>query len=345
MNISAKDDKSGKAEKITITNDKSRLSEEDIKKMVDEAEEMKKEDAEKVEKINARNGLEGYLFQIKNMVADDKSGKLKKEDKDKVDAVCDKALSWLDGADKAKKSDFDKKQKEVQKELMPILAKIQGGGMPGGMGGMPGGFPQQQQQLTDNHHDKELQNIFMNGSGGAAPQIPPQTPPQHNQMINPNTRCQSVPVTHQQPINNQAYNPLTPQLHRMTTQQDHTMNAKRNLNFMFETPRNPTQLQNERFLNNTQIPPQNSNHDHLVPSGNTLPGQQLLQQQNGSNQLYDLAFPLNDLSTPEELEDIPSLDNIDSDDLIKSLDKTNGGDGNAWVNDWSNATMPVMNVT
>jgi len=146
MNISAKDDKSGKAEKITITNDKSRLSEEDIKKMVDEAEEMKKEDAEKVEKINARNGLEGYLFQIKNMVADDKSGKLKKEDKDKVDAVCDKALSWLDGADKAKKSDFDKKQKEVQKELMPILAKIQGGGMPGGMGGMPGGFPQQQQQ-------------------------------------------------------------------------------------------------------------------------------------------------------------------------------------------------------
>ncbi|XP_066918867.1 transcription factor SPT20 homolog [Clytia hemisphaerica] len=205
-----------------------------------------------------------------------------------------------------------------------------------------GPFPQQQQQLTDNHHDKELQNIFMNGGGGAAPQIPPQTPPQHNQMINLNTRCQSVPVTHQQPINNQAYNPLTPQLHRMTTQQDHTMNAKRNLNFMFETPRNPTQLQNERLLNNTQILPQNSNHDHLVPSGNTLPG---LQQQNGSNQLYDLAFPLNDLSTPEELEDIPSLDNIDSDDLIKSLNKTNGGDGNAWVNDWSNATMPVMNVT
>lgn len=185
----------------------------------------------------------------------------------------------------------------------------------------------------------------MNGGGGAVPQIPPQTPPQHNQMINPNTRCQSVPVTHQQPINNQAYNPLTPQLHRMTTQHDHTMNAKRNLNFMFETPRNPTQLQNERILNNTQILPQNSNHDHLVPSGNTLPGQQLLQQQNGSNQLYDLAFPLNDLSTPEELEDIPSLDNIDSDDLIKSLNKTNGGDGNAWVNDWSNATMPVMNVT
>jgi len=70
--------------------------------------------------------------------------------------------------------------------------------------------------------------------------------------------------------------------------------------------------------------------------------QQQQQQQQLEPNICDLGFPLNDLSTPEEMNDITgSLDSIDSDDLIKSLDKHVD---NNWVNDWSNTTIPLMNV-
>ena len=210
--------------------------------------------------------------------------------------------------------------------------------------------------------DAELHNIFMNGA--------PQTPP-NNRLINPNNRCQSVPVS--QNATTGLFQPLTPQLHRHNSQeQQNTLNAKRNLNFMFDDvptliPFNSNGSNNNVNINhcpgvlnsevNDRIVPTNTNLDqrdilalqHHVPHplhqgmfNHQQHHQHQQQQQHHEQNIYDLGFQLNDLSTPEEMNDIAgNLDNIDSDDLIKSLDKPVE---NNWVDDWSNATIPLMNV-
>merc|ERR1712117_981368 len=66
LNVSASDKSTGKAEKITITNDKGRLSKEDIDKMVNDAEQFKAEDEAIRKKVEAKNGFENYCFQMKN---------------------------------------------------------------------------------------------------------------------------------------------------------------------------------------------------------------------------------------------------------------------------------------
>jgi L1 cell adhesion molecule like protein len=149
MNVSAKDQTTGKENKIQIKNEKGRLSEEEIQNMLKKAEEMKKQDEELVSKVNAKNGLESYLFAVKNTVTDTKlEGQIQKEDKEKVLTCVDDALKWLNGNLQASKEEFEAKQKEVEGVVMPVLSKLQGGGMPqqGGMGGFPGGpggFPGQ----------------------------------------------------------------------------------------------------------------------------------------------------------------------------------------------------------
>jgi L1 cell adhesion molecule like protein len=143
MNVSAKDQTTGKENKITIKNEKGRLSEEEIQNMLKKAEEMKKQDEEMVSKVNAKNGLESYLFAVKNTVTDSKlEGKIDSGDKDLVVSTVDDALKWMNGNLGASKEEFEAKQKEVEGVCMPILSKLQGG-MPdmGQQGGFPGGFP------------------------------------------------------------------------------------------------------------------------------------------------------------------------------------------------------------
>eukprot|EP00271_Cylindrocystis_brebissonii_P019258 TRINITY_DN57_c0_g1_i1.p1 TRINITY_DN57_c0_g1~~TRINITY_DN57_c0_g1_i1.p1 ORF type:complete len:666 (-),score=180.00 TRINITY_DN57_c0_g1_i1:183-2180(-) len=139
LNVKAEDKGTGKAEKITITNDKGRLSQEEIERMVQEAEEFADEDKKVKERVDARNALETYVYNMKNTVEDkDKlADKLEEEDKEAVQTAIKEALEWLDDNQSAEKEDYDEKLKEVEGVCNPIVSKVyqQSGGSDGGEGG------------------------------------------------------------------------------------------------------------------------------------------------------------------------------------------------------------------
>jgi len=149
LNVSACDKSTGKQNKITITNDKGRLSKEDIERMVNDAEKFKADDEKQKERISAKNGLESYCFNMKTTLDDEKvKDKISEDDMKKITDKCDEAIKWLDANQLAEVEEFNDKQKEVEGVCNPIITKLyQGaggaGGMPdmGGMGGMPGGMP------------------------------------------------------------------------------------------------------------------------------------------------------------------------------------------------------------
>jgi len=137
LNVSACDKSTGKENKITITNDKGRLSKEDIEKMVNDAEKYKKEDEEMRDKITAKNGLESYCFNIKQSVEDEKlKDKISDEDKKTIIDKCDETMKWLDANQLGEKEEFEDKQKELESICNPIITKLYGGAGMGGMGGM-----------------------------------------------------------------------------------------------------------------------------------------------------------------------------------------------------------------
>ena len=144
LNVSAVDKSTGKENKITITNDKGRLSAEEIERMVNEAEQYKAEDDKQRERISAKNGLESYAFTMKSTMEDDKvKDKVSEEDRQTVIGKCKEAIDWLDKNQTAEKEEFEHQQKELEKVCMPIVTKLYqaGGAPPGAGGGMPGGFP------------------------------------------------------------------------------------------------------------------------------------------------------------------------------------------------------------
>merc|ERR1719197_1312921 len=108
LNVSALEKSTGKENKITITNDKSRLSKDDVEKYA-------KEDAAFKEKVEAKNGLENYCYSMKNTLGDDKlKDKLSDDDKEKATKAIDDALAWLESNQLAEKEEFEHKQKEVE---------------------------------------------------------------------------------------------------------------------------------------------------------------------------------------------------------------------------------------
>jgi heat shock protein 5 len=124
--VKAEDKGTGKLEKITITNDKGRLSQEEIDRMVQEAEEFADEDKKVKERIDARNSLETYVYNMKNQINDkDKLGdKIDSEDKETIEAAVKEALEWLDDNQSAEKEDFEEKLKEVESVCTPIITKV-----------------------------------------------------------------------------------------------------------------------------------------------------------------------------------------------------------------------------
>ena len=141
LQVSAEDKGTGKAEKITITAEKGRLSEEDIERMVREAEEFAEEDKKVKERIDGRNGLESYLYNLKNTLDDDEKGladKISDEDKEELESTINEALDWLDENPEADKEDYDEKQKEVEQIANPIMRNLYQGAGAGGGGGMGG---------------------------------------------------------------------------------------------------------------------------------------------------------------------------------------------------------------
>ena len=126
LNVSAQDKSTGKVNKITITNDKGRLSKEEIDRMVNDAEKYKEEDEKQREKVAARNKLENYIFSVKQ-AANDSGDKLESTDRETVNSICDESLKWLDNNSLADKEEFEHKLEEVQKKCSPIMVKLHGG--------------------------------------------------------------------------------------------------------------------------------------------------------------------------------------------------------------------------
>merc|ERR1719409_1274816 len=115
LNVSAEDKSTGQKNKITITNDKGRLSKEEIERMVQEAEKYKAEDEEHKKKVEAKNRLENYAYNMKNTMNDENvGGKLDPDDKAKITAAVEEAISWLDGNQTAEIDEFEDKLKELE---------------------------------------------------------------------------------------------------------------------------------------------------------------------------------------------------------------------------------------
>ena len=136
LRVTAGDKGTGKSESITITNDKGRLSEEDIERMIQEAEAFADEDKAVKEKIEARNSLENYAFSLKNQANDEEGlgGKIDEDDKESLLEAVKEAQDWLDeNAATAEKEDFDEQREKLSGVAYPITSKLYGGGA----GGMP----------------------------------------------------------------------------------------------------------------------------------------------------------------------------------------------------------------
>ncbi|PHH50778.1 Heat shock 70 kDa protein [Ceratocystis fimbriata CBS 114723] len=148
MNVSALEKGTGKSNKIVITNDKGRLSKEEIERMLSEAEKYKDEDEAEARRVAAKNGLESYAYSLRNTITDPKADeKLDASEKETLKTEVDKVVAWLDENQQATREEYEGQQKELETIANPIMMKFYGsagapGGAPGaGFPGAPGGAP------------------------------------------------------------------------------------------------------------------------------------------------------------------------------------------------------------
>lgn len=137
LNVSAKENSTGKEEKITIKNDSGRLSKADIERMLSEAEQYKEEDEKQQKRVQARNQLEAYIFGCKQAVEEAPAGKLTDDDKKAVRDKCAADLAWLDSNTLAEKEEFEDRLKDAQRVCGPIMSKMHGNAA-GGAGAKAG---------------------------------------------------------------------------------------------------------------------------------------------------------------------------------------------------------------
>merc|ERR1712046_475373 len=131
---------------------KGRLSEEEIERMVEEAEQFAEEDKKVKDRIDGRNALEGYCYNLKNTLEDEEKGiadKVDEEDKEKVEEAVREALEWLDDNQEAEKEEFEAKQKELEQIANPIIQKVYQAGAGGA-----GGEPEDDEDLDDEDSDE-----------------------------------------------------------------------------------------------------------------------------------------------------------------------------------------------
>ena len=125
LNVSAVEKSTGKSQKITITNDKGRLSKDDIERMVNEAASYEAEDKVHMELVEAKNGLESYVYNVRNSLNDEKTReKLGAEDCDSYLAKTQTYVSWLDANASATKDAFDEQKKLAEADFQPFFAKL-----------------------------------------------------------------------------------------------------------------------------------------------------------------------------------------------------------------------------
>ncbi|KAL2919450.1 Hsp70 chaperone [Polyrhizophydium stewartii] len=128
LNVSAADKTTGKSSKITITNDKGRLSQAEIDRMVAEAEKFKAEDDEIARRVGARNGLESYAYNVRNSLSEQGlKDKIAAADADAITRAVDETIKWLDANQQASIDEYEHRQKELEKIVNPIMMRAYGG--------------------------------------------------------------------------------------------------------------------------------------------------------------------------------------------------------------------------
>lgn len=149
LNVSALEKGTGKTQKITITNDKGRLSKNDIERMVNEAEKYKEEDEREATRIQAKNSLESYAYSLKNTISDgEMKDKINESDRETLTKKIDETISWIDNNTTATTDEYTDQQKDLESVANPIVSAAysaaggapEGGVHPAGADG-PGGFP------------------------------------------------------------------------------------------------------------------------------------------------------------------------------------------------------------
>jgi len=138
LNVNAADKSTGKSNKITITNDKGRLSQQDIDRMVSEAEQFKQQDDAVRRRVDARNQLEGYAYSVKQTLGDDKvKDRVNADDRQRVLDKVSEVTTWLEHNTTAELDEINHQRTELEGVCNPVMTKLHGGGGGGG-GGMPG---------------------------------------------------------------------------------------------------------------------------------------------------------------------------------------------------------------
>jgi heat shock 70kDa protein 1/2/6/8 len=146
MNITAVEKSSGKSNNIAITNDKGRLTPEQIEEMIQKAEQFKEEDEKLKENIDAKNGLENYLYNLKGSVLKEPENAEQKspafdEVKAEAEPIVQEGLKWLEENDKATTEEYKNKQKELEEKINPLMTKLYGSNSQGTPSEMPDGTP------------------------------------------------------------------------------------------------------------------------------------------------------------------------------------------------------------
>jgi len=132
LNVSAVEKAGGKSEKITITNENGRLSKEEIEKMVEESEKFKAEDDKQKEKIEAKNHLESYCFNIKSTLEDNSlKDKISDEERNAALEMCNETISWLDKNQMADTEEYKDRQNQLENSFKPVVQKLYAGSQSG----------------------------------------------------------------------------------------------------------------------------------------------------------------------------------------------------------------------
>ena len=138
LQVSAVEKSTGKAEKITITNQSSRLSKEEIDRMVEEAEKFKADDEKVRLRVEAKNKLENYCYKVKSTVlGEEKMKTALGSDVETVEKTIEETLRWLEENTNVTVEEFEAKQKSVESTLMPLIQKAYQANVPTGASANP----------------------------------------------------------------------------------------------------------------------------------------------------------------------------------------------------------------
>ena len=170
LNVNAVEKSSGKEQKITISNDSGRLSKDEIEKMVADAEKYKEEDEEVRQRVESKNHLENYAYQIKSSIENENiKEKIEESDLTTLTEQSTSCITWMDENPEATKEQYDEKLEELKKVCMPLMSKLGAGGAEGAAGGaagapsgMPGGMP----NMPEGMNMEDMMKA-MGGAGGA----------------------------------------------------------------------------------------------------------------------------------------------------------------------------------